>query len=105
MEINKFQAIPWETVEIGKQYKLEEGYYFQADVTVLDKIIEDDLITYEFKIDKAYTNATEGEILRFSKSINKKYSYLTSNMKFKPLDGWFDYMTPTYNPLEKSDKK
>lgn len=84
--------ISWEDVEVGKQYKFEEGHLLQAEVTILSKNIDDDYISFNVCIDKAIYGCHLGETT-FGKTTKKEYSYLVSNMKFLSLDGWFSYET------------
>jgi hypothetical protein len=89
--------INWDDVDPGIKYKFEDGYYLQAEVIVLSKIIDiadPDYITYKMVVTKPIYNCVKDQILEYSKRISTNYSYLTSKMKFKTVDDDFDYMTP-----------
>lgn len=53
--------IPWESAEIDKKYRYEEGGFFQADVTVRARRETKDAdgvyVEYDLEIDKVYTSA------------------------------------------------
>jgi hypothetical protein len=99
-----FDEIDWRNVEIGKQYMLEDKYYFQAEVTILKQILhpeQPDYVEYEFRVDKAYTGCKDGDVTNFARIVEGQGMYLVSGMKFKPLGNMFDYCTPNYNPYKK----
>lgn len=99
--------IKWDEVEVGKQYRYEEKYDCQAEVTVVSKTVaytDSSLyVQYELKVDKAYQGCSDGDTLSCGKSMDKRYSYLSAGQQFKTLDSWFSYMTPGYNPLLKEE--
>jgi len=98
-----FKEYNWNDVEVGKKYRYEEGYETQAEVIVLEKTITSDdngdYVQYKIKVDKAFWGCETGDELYCGKNIADKYLYISNKMKFKPLDSWFDYMTPGFNPI------
>jgi hypothetical protein len=99
------QELDWKSIEIGKKYNYEEGYHLQAEVEVLDKNHGDnDYIEYKLKIIKSVWGCDEGIVITVGKSVDPKFEYLSSNMKFKKLGSDYDYVTPG-NPIENYYKR
>jgi hypothetical protein len=100
-----FEEIDWRDIEVSKQYMLEDKYYFQAEVTILEDTSPKDnpqYKSYKFRIDKCYTGGyKEGDIEEFGRIVEGDGLYLVSGMKFKPLGSMFEYCTPNYNPYKK----
>jgi hypothetical protein len=94
------EGLDWESIEVGKQYQLEEGPYFQAEVEVIGKKISTShvgfYVEYRVKVTRPVYMCKEGMIANFGKCVDPSVSYLTNNIKFKEIGSGFDYLTPGY---------
>ena len=85
--------IPWDQVEIGKEYLYEENYFFQGRVKILERLPERNhgYVEYKVKIVDGNPAKYNGEEWTLGKTIEKKYAAYTNDMNFLSLDSAFSY--------------
>ena len=85
--------IPWDKVEVGKEYLYEENYFFQGRIRILEKSFGEnvDYISYKIKIIQGNPKKFIGEEWSVGKNINEEFNTYTNDMNFISLDGFFTY--------------
>lgn len=85
--------IPWDQVEVGKEYLYEEGHFFQGTVRILERLPEKEIgyVSYKVKIIDGNPEKYNGEEWTLGKVTEKKYAAYTNDMNFLSLDSMFSY--------------